>query len=63
MFSELFWTGFYTAMIGCSLASCNFFYKSKCKEVKCCCLKIIRDTGAEEDIDLAAVPAPDISTL
>jgi hypothetical protein len=26
-------------------------YKSKCKEVDLCCLKIIRDTEAEEKID------------
>jgi hypothetical protein len=23
-------------------------YKSKCKEVDCCCIKIVRDTHAEE---------------
>jgi hypothetical protein len=23
-------------------------YKSKCKEVACCCIKIVRDTDAEE---------------
>lgn len=24
------------------------FYKSKCKEVACCCIKILRDTESEE---------------
>jgi hypothetical protein len=28
-------------------------YKSKCKEVSCCCLKIVRDTEAEENLDEA----------
>ncbi len=26
-------------------------YKSKCKEVSCCCLKIVRDTEGEEKLD------------
>jgi hypothetical protein len=28
-------------------------YKSKCKEVSCCCLKIVRDTEVEENLDEA----------
>jgi hypothetical protein len=28
-------------------------YKSKCKEVSCCCLKIVRDTEGEEKLDEA----------
>jgi hypothetical protein len=27
-------------------------YKSKCKEVDFCCIKIIRDTTAEEELDI-----------
>jgi hypothetical protein len=26
-------------------------YKSKCKEVKICCIKIIRDVEGEEELD------------
>jgi hypothetical protein len=27
-------------------------YKSKCREVKFCCIKITRDTTAEEELDI-----------
>jgi hypothetical protein len=27
-------------------------YKSKCKEVKLCCVKIVRDIQAEEELDM-----------
>jgi hypothetical protein len=27
-------------------------YKSKCKEVEFCCIKITRDTTAEEELDI-----------
>jgi hypothetical protein len=35
-------------------------YKSKCKEVSCCCLRIIRDTTAEEkEFELTSIkPVP-----
>ena len=46
--SEIFWVGFYTSLMGFCLALGNMFYKSKCKEVSCCCLKVIRDIEAEE---------------
>ena len=50
-FSEVFFTFFITSVIGCILAVGRLAYKSKCKEVDFCCLKIIRDTEAEEKID------------
>ena len=51
VFSEVFWVGLYTASGGLLLALFNQCYKSKCKEVKICCIKIIRDVGIEENID------------
>ena len=50
-FSEVFFTFFITSVIGCILAVARVAYKSKCKEVYFCCLKIIRDTQAEETLD------------
>ena len=49
--SEVFWTGLYSSLIGFILAMGSQCYKSKCKEVSFCCIKIIRDTTAEEELD------------
>jgi hypothetical protein len=51
--SEVFYTFLITSVIGCILATGRILYKSKCKEVNCCCLKFIRDTETElkEDIE------------
>jgi hypothetical protein len=46
--SEVFWGMFITTMVGLLLGLARMAYKSKCKEVSCCCVKIIRDTLAEE---------------
>ena len=50
--SEVFWTGLYSSLIGFILAMGSQCYKSKCKEVSFCCIKIIRDTTAEEELDI-----------
>ena len=52
MFSEVFFTGLYSSLIGCLLAMGAQCYKSKCKEVEFCCIKIVRDTTAEEELDI-----------
>jgi hypothetical protein len=37
-------------------------YKSKCKEVACCCIKIVRDVEAEEkETEFLATHKEDIS--
>jgi len=51
MFSEVFFTGLYSSLIGFLLAMGAQCYKSKCKEVNFCCIKIIRDVEGEEQID------------
>jgi hypothetical protein len=51
MISEVFWSGLTTSLIGFILAMGSQCYKSKCKEVSFCCIKIIRDTTAEEELD------------
>ena len=52
MMSETFYVGLYSALMAFVLAIINQLYKSKCKEVKVCCLKIIRDVEGEEMIDI-----------
>ena len=54
VFSEVFWTGLYTACGALLLAIANQCYKSKCKEVEFCCIKIVRDVEIENDIDRPA---------
>jgi hypothetical protein len=56
MFSEVFFTGLYTSLIGLIIAVGTQCYKSKCKEVNICCLKIIRDVEGEESLD--RIPNP-----
>jgi len=48
MLSEVFWVAFTTTISGMIIKLCSMAYKSKCKEVACCCMKIIRDVEAEE---------------
>jgi hypothetical protein len=45
---QIFWTFFISSTIGFVLAVIKMAYKSKCKEINCGCLKIIRDTDTEE---------------
>ena len=52
MMSEVFWTGLYSSLIGFLLAMGSQCYKSKCKEVSFCCIKIIRDVEGEEELDV-----------
>jgi hypothetical protein len=51
MFSEVFFTGLYSSLIGFLIAVGAQCYKSKCKEVNFCCIKIIRDVEGEEALD------------
>ena len=51
MMSEVFWTGFYSSLIGFLIAVGAQCYKSKCRQVDICCIKIIRDVEAEEAVD------------
>jgi hypothetical protein len=48
MLSEVFWVAFTTTITGMIIKLSSMAYKSKCKEIDCCCIKIIRDTEAEE---------------
>ncbi len=52
MMSEVFWTGLYSSLIGFVLAVSVQCYKSKCRQVDICCIKIIRDVEGEEALDV-----------
>jgi hypothetical protein len=53
MLSEIFWTFFISSVCGVLLVAIRVCYKSKCKEVDFCCLKIVRDVDVEErEVDL-----------
>jgi hypothetical protein len=46
--SEVFWISFITASITFLGLVARLCYKSKCKNIECCCIKIIRDVETEE---------------
>ena len=50
--SEVFLTFTITSFIGLILAIGRMCYKSKCSTVDLCCLKIVRNIPAEQQIDL-----------
>ena len=52
MLSEVFWVALTTTITGMIIKLVSMSYKSKCKEVACCCIKIIRDLEAEEKLEL-----------
>ena len=51
MVSEVFWSFLITSMVGFVIALVKMCYKSKCKEVSCCCFKIVRDIESEIEVD------------
>lgn len=51
MVSEVFLTTLSVSTFGFCLAILGVCYKSKCKTIDCCCIKIVRDIEAEEQID------------
>ena len=53
MMSETFYVGLYSGLMAFVLAIGAQCYKSKCKEVNVCCIKIVRDVKGEEELDRA----------
>ena len=47
MLSEVFWVAFITTVSGIIIKCATMAYKSKCKEIHCCCITIVRDLEAE----------------
>ena len=58
MFSETFFTGLYSSLIGFLLANGAQCYKSKCSQVKVCCITINRDVKGEEELDQRQTQTP-----
>ena len=58
MFSEVFFTGLYSSLIGFLLAIGAQCYKSKCSQVKVCCITINRDVKGEEELDQQQTQTP-----
>lgn len=48
---QIFWTFFISTMCGFILALGRQMYKSKCKEIQICCIKVVRDVESEEKFD------------
>lgn len=46
-FNAVFFSFVITSAIGCILGFTKMLYKSKCKEVNFCCIKIVRDIEGE----------------
>ena len=39
----------------------RYSYRSKCKQVDCCCIKIVRDIETEEREDIEEIKRPSLS--
>ena len=63
MFTETFDVGLYSALMAFVLAIGSQCYKSKCKEVNMCCIKIVRDVEGEEQLDRIPNPIASQNTL
>jgi hypothetical protein len=48
IFNSVFWLAVVGSLSGFMLKLISIIFKSKCKEVSCCCMKIIRDVELEE---------------
>ena len=62
MFTETFYVGLYSALMGFVLAISAQCYKSKCREVDICSIKILRDTTGEEELDIQQRPQNPITS-
>jgi len=54
-FNGAFWIAIAGSISAFVVIVVGAFNKSKCTTVECCCFKCIRDTHAEEDIELAQI--------
>ena len=62
VFNAIFFSFLITSVIGCILKLTSMCYKSKCKEVSFCCIKIIRDVELEEkeqEFNITHPPLPE----
>jgi len=52
-----------TSIITCSLAVTRMVYRSKCRSIECCGVKIIRDVRAEEHLDQQVPRTQSMATM
>ena len=62
MFTETFYVGLYSALMGFVLAISAQCYKCKCREVNFGCIRIIRDVEGEEELDIQQRPQNPITS-
>lgn len=48
MMTEIFWTFVITSSVAFIIKIASLCFKSKCKQVDICCIRVIRDTEIEE---------------
>ena len=52
-----------TSIITCCLTTTRMLYKSKCRSLECCGIKIVRDVGAEQQLDQQVPRTQSMATL
>jgi hypothetical protein len=58
MLSEVFLSFLVSSCIACVLALGQYIFKSKCDEIKCCCIKIHRRVDLEGGSELQQIELP-----
>jgi hypothetical protein len=58
MLSEVFLSFLVSSCIACVLALGQYIFKSKCDEIKCCCIKIHRRVDLESGNELSQIELP-----
>jgi hypothetical protein len=56
--SEVFLSFLISSIIACILALGQYVFKSKCDEIKCCCIKIHRKVELESQIEEQIIELP-----
>jgi len=52
-----------TSVITCCLTTTRMLYKSKCRSLECCGIKIVRDVRAEQHLDMQVPRTQSMATL
>jgi hypothetical protein len=63
MLTEGFLIFLVTSIITCCLTTSRMLYKSKCRSVDCCGIKIVRDVAVEEHLDQAVPRTTSMATM
>ena len=52
-----------TSVITCCLTTTRMLYKSKCRSLECCGIKIVRDVRAEQQLDQQVPRTQSMATM